>query len=97
MCVNGGAKPGCSIALMIKRCENLGVVDEEQARRLWVNYARRGWRSGEPLDDRVKPETLSLLRKSFEMLISEGGQPRRQVLLQLHLHEDDIEEICGIM
>lgn len=87
---------GCSIAAMVKRCEHLGMLEGEEARRVWMNYTRRGWRSGEPLDDRVPQERPALLRKSFEMLVSEGGQPRRQLLLQLHLDADDVEELAGL-
>jgi len=87
---------GCSIASMISRCQNLGMLNEDQAKRLWINYARRGWRTNEPMDDRVQAETPTLLRRSFEMLVSEGGQPRRQILLQLHLDADDVEEIASL-
>lgn len=87
---------GCSIAAMIKRCEDLNLLEGEELRRTWINYTRRGWRTGEPLDDRVPAETPSLLRRSFEMLVSEGGFPRKQILLQLHLDADDVEELASL-
>jgi Zn-dependent peptidase ImmA (M78 family)/transcriptional regulator with XRE-family HTH domain len=87
---------GCSIAAMIKRCEHLGLIEGDEVRRMWINYTRRGWRAGEPLDSRVPLETPSLLRKSFEMLISEGGLPRRQIISQLHLDIDDVEELAAL-
>jgi Zn-dependent peptidase ImmA (M78 family) len=31
-----------SIGAMIHRCADLGLVNAEQAQRLWINYARRG-------------------------------------------------------
>lgn len=87
---------GCSIAAMIKRCEHLGLLQGEELRRTWINYTRRGWRAGEPLDGRVPLEGPSLLRKSFEMLFSEGGVPRKQMILQLHLDADDVEELAAL-
>lgn len=87
---------GCSVAAMIKACEYIGLVDDDQARRLWINYTRRGWRTGEPLDVRVPQEAPCLLRKSFEMLVGEGGQPRQQILLQLRLNANDIEELAAL-
>src|SRR5205085_3002223 len=43
-----------SVAAMIKRCEALGIIDDEGARRLWINYNRRGWRrTGEPFDAKI--------------------------------------------
>ena len=38
-----------SIQGMIKRCEQLGILDEIQLRRAWINLSRRGWRKWEPL------------------------------------------------
>lgn len=87
---------GCSIAAMIMRSGHIGLLEGEDLRRAWINYTRRGWRAGEPLDDRVQEERPSLLRKSFEMLVKEGGQPPRQILLQLHLDADDVEELAGL-
>lgn len=87
---------GCSIAAMIKRCESLGMLEGDQARRAWINYTRRGWRAGEPMDDRVPQENPTLLRRGFEMLVSEGGQPKQQIILQLRLDADDIEELTSL-
>jgi Zn-dependent peptidase ImmA (M78 family) len=85
-----------SVGAMIKRCEALDIVNEEQAKRLWINYSRRGWRSGEPLDSRVASEGPVLLRRSFEMLVKEGGQYPQQILSQLHLNPNDVEEIANL-
>ena len=39
-----------AIAAMIMRCEQLGITNEDQSRRSWINMNRRGWRkqSGRP-------------------------------------------------
>ena len=87
---------GCSIGAMIKAAQYSDLVDEEQTRRLWINYNRRGWRSGEPLDDRVSPEKPVLLRKSFDMLVKDGGQPKAQILFQLRLSANLIEELAEL-
>lgn len=87
---------GCSIAAMIKRCEHLGLLHGDETRRAWINYTRRGWRSGEPMDDRVPAESPAMLRKGFEMLVSEGGQPRQQIIMQLRLDADDVEELADL-
>lgn len=85
-----------SIGVMIKRCEDLGLITEEQGRRMWINYNRRGWRTNEPLDDTLPVEKPRLLRRSLEMLITEGGKSRQEVLEDLGLAASDIEDLCGL-
>ena len=40
-----------SIQAMIVRAGNLGLIDDDQKTRLFVNLSRRGWRMREPYDD----------------------------------------------
>jgi len=85
-----------SIGAMIKRCEELGIIDEEQARRMWMNYGRRGWRTEEPLDDRLPVEKPRLLSRSVELLVNERVKTREQILLDLPYAQTDIEELTGL-
>jgi Zn-dependent peptidase ImmA (M78 family)/DNA-binding XRE family transcriptional regulator len=61
-----------SIGAMIKRARQLELMTDEQERRLWINYSRRGWRTGEPLDDVLSPKEPQLLRRAIEVLVDEG-------------------------
>jgi Zn-dependent peptidase ImmA (M78 family)/transcriptional regulator with XRE-family HTH domain len=83
-----------AIAAMIKRCEQLGILSEEQARRSWIDMSRRGWRKREPLDDRLPPEQPRLLRRSFELLIRERIKSPEQILSDLALNAVDIEALA---
>lgn len=85
-----------SIGAMTKRCEELGMIDEEQARRMWMNYGRRGWRTEEPLDDRIPVEKPRLLSRSIELLINERVKTREQILVDLPYAQPDIEELTGL-
>jgi Zn-dependent peptidase ImmA (M78 family)/DNA-binding XRE family transcriptional regulator len=85
-----------SIGAMAKRCEELGVIDEDQAKRMWMNYGRRGWRTEEPLDDRLPVEKPRLLRRSIELLVDERVKTREQILLDLPYAQTDIEELTGL-
>lgn len=85
-----------SVGAMIKRCEALGIAEDEAARRLWINYNRRGWRKGEPFDGKMEKERPRILRRSFTMLLSEGEQSVSQILNALALSPYDIEEICDL-
>jgi Zn-dependent peptidase ImmA (M78 family)/transcriptional regulator with XRE-family HTH domain len=87
---------GTSVAAMIMRCKALDVIDEEEARRLWINYNRRGWRDAEPLDGRIKKEEPQLIRSSFEMLIHDGVQSIDEILKALPFPAVDIEELADL-
>ena len=81
---------------MIHRCEDLGIVNESQAKRLWINYNRRRWRREEPLDGTIPIEQPRLLRRSIELLVRDGVKTPKQILEELCLPMGDVAEICGL-
>jgi len=83
-----------SIGAMIMRCAQLGILNEVQQKRAWINMNRKGWRSCEPLDDRLIPEQPRLLRRSFELLINEGIKTPEQIVSDLCLNPRDIESLA---
>lgn len=87
---------GASVGAMIMRCRALGIIDDEEVRRLFINYNRRGWRGNEPLDARLPTEEPQLLRRSLEMLIEERVRTVEQILDDLPFPPGDIEEIAGL-
>lgn len=82
-----------SIAAMVMRCEQLGILSEEQSRRTWINLSRRGWNKEEPLDDRLLPERPRLLRRSVELLVNEGIKTAEQIVTDLAINASDIESL----
>lgn len=85
-----------SIGAMILRARDLGLIREDQSANLWINYARRGWRKQEPLDDTMQPEIPRLLKRSFEILINQKVKTPGQILQDLNLNSTDIEELSGL-
>lgn len=85
-----------SVAAMIMRCKQLEIIDDEYATRLWKNYSARGWRKGEPLDDKIDFEPIRLLPRAVDLLISEGGLTKDAVLSALELGPSDCEKLCGL-
>lgn len=85
-----------SIAAMIMRCQHLDIIDEEYARRLWINYNRRGWSRREPLDDKLAIEQPKLLRRSFELLLSSGIIMREDIIHHLPYPLLHLEEILNL-
>lgn len=85
-----------SISMMIIRARHAGLISEQAERSLWINYSRRGWRRVEPYDESMEYEEPRLLRRSFELVLSEGGQTPEDVLTGLALPATDVETLCGL-
>jgi len=87
---------GVSVAAMIMRCKSLDIIDDDEAKRLWINYNRRGWRNGEPLDGKMIKEDPHLIRRSFELLIEEGVQSPAEIRKALPFPTADLEELTDV-
>lgn len=90
------AKWKVSISAMIIRARHAGFLSEQTERSLWVNYSRRGWRRIEPYDETMQPEEPRLLRRAFDLVLSEGAQTPEDVLSRVALHANDVEALCGL-
>jgi len=85
-----------SIAAMIMRCSNLGMLSDEYQRRLWKYYSARGWRKKEPMDDVLEQERPRLLSRSVRLLIEENVRSKDAILNDFRLHSSDVEALCGL-
>jgi hypothetical protein len=85
-----------SIGMMIVRCEHIGLINQDQAKRLWINYNRRGWRGDEPLDSVLTQEEPRILRRSIEALVNEGIKTKEQIIEDLSLPAREIEDLCAL-
>jgi Zn-dependent peptidase ImmA (M78 family) len=85
-----------SIAMLIHRTFDLGFIQDEHYRKLWVNYNRRGWRKSEPLDDSLPIEQPLLLSRACRLIIEEKVRTPEQMLSEIPLRPKDIEEALGI-
>lgn len=82
-----------SVGAMMKRCEDLGLYGNKDTSRMWIKY-RRNWETIE--NDNYEFETPQLLRRSLDLLISEGLRTKSQVLYDLPFHRFDIEKILNL-
>ena len=85
-----------SIAMMIIRARNAGLLSEETERKLWIGMSRHKWRISEPYDDTTEIEEPRLLRRSFELILQEGGQTPADVTGRIGLPSSDIETLSGL-
>lgn len=87
---------GASVGAMIMRSKQLDLIDDDDARRLWINYNRRGWRNSEPLDGKIAKEEPHLIRRSFELLMEEGVQSAPEIVKALPFPTADLEELADL-
>lgn len=85
-----------SIKMMIHRAQELDIISREEARRLYINYNRRGWNLQEPFDDEEKMEEPRLVRKAFEVVIESGNVLRSQISSDLPFNMEDVEELANL-
>src|SRR6266542_1668972 len=74
---------GISLATMLYRAEQLGFVTKPEAKRLWAEFARRGWKTNEP--GLVRPDRAT----RFEQLIDEA-------LLSGQVSLKEVADLCGV-
>jgi Zn-dependent peptidase ImmA (M78 family)/DNA-binding XRE family transcriptional regulator len=85
-----------SIAAMIFRAENLGLIDQEAAEKLRMSYGRRRWRTFEPFDDEIAIEFPELLKDAFDMIVQGGVKTKSEIVEELPYRRKDIEQISGL-
>lgn len=85
-----------SIAAMIFRSKQLGIIDENYALRLWKSYSARGWRRGEPLDQDIPFEKIRLVPRAVSMLIENSIYSKASFLDVAALSADDCADICSL-
>jgi len=93
-------KWGMSIAAMIYRAGDLGLIDEIERAGLYQNMTRRGWRGPlrEPFD---RPEDMPLerprmLKRSVEVIVDSGIFGKTAIQESLALPEKELEQLAGL-
>ncbi len=85
-----------SIKMMIRRAQDLNVIDREEARRLYINYNRRRWNHQEPLDEETEVEKPRLVRRMFEAIVDNDILEPSQIVADLPFNREDIEQLASL-
>ena len=86
-----------SIKMMIHRTHDLGIIHNDQARKMYISYNRRYGAAGiEPMDDRLQPEEPRLLRRAFETIVDGKILERSQIVAELPFNRVDVEDLAGL-
>lgn len=91
-----------SIAAMIRRAKNLGLITYDKYQALMRQMQKLGIRKSEPLDDVLVTAQPSLLKTAVEMLINDNVLTAKEILQELSdeynlsLYSEDIETLLGL-
>ena len=85
-----------SVASMIMRCYQLGIIDSDQKSRLFKGRSARGWTKGEPYDQQFPFEEPRLLNRAIRMLLDHDVITKTDLSHKLGLSENLIESLCGL-
>lgn len=84
-----------SVAAMVMRLQQLGLISGKKKQRLFMSISRRGWRVREPLDDTLPTEEPQVLRRAAELLMAQNIARPRDLEASLGISRSDIEALLG--
>ena len=85
-----------SIGAMIDRCNDLGLISEVHAGRMFISSCARGWARGEPDDEILPIEQPRLMERCIRLLLRQGCFSVERLLDRLRLAPGDIEALAGL-
>lgn len=87
---------GASVAAMMMRLHALRLLSDDEKLALFKRRSARWGSKAEPGDDKWEPEVPRLLRRTVELLISEGVLAAEGIPRYLGLSPYDIEKLCHL-
>lgn len=87
---------GASVAAMMMRAHALGLLSDDEKLALFKRRSARWGSKSEPGDEKWEPEMPRLLRRTVELLISEGILPAEGIPRHLGFSARDVEKLCSL-
>src|SRR5258708_35171322 len=83
-----------SLAAMVYRADKLGFITKSEAKWLWIEFARRGWKSNEP--GLVRPDRATRFEQLIDELLVSGRMSLKEVADLAGVRPDAIRERLNI-
>ena len=84
-----------SIAAMVRRTRDLGIITEDGYRNLYISISRRKWRKVEPYDEEMAPERPALAKKCLDVISNSLVSSEDEFLKMTALPNDFMKTIFG--
>ncbi|WP_085829379.1 helix-turn-helix domain-containing protein [Clostridium massiliodielmoense] len=83
-----------SIQCMIKRCEQLDILSDNQLRYIKSQMTKKRYWRREPLDDEIKIEQPYLFKQIFQLLIENDILRPEEIVDEIGLYKEEIDSLC---
>ncbi|SRR6266699_1419178 len=80
-----------SMAALLKRAEDLGIITPNRARYLWAQMAKAGYKTREPVELDIKGEVPKLLHELVETHLDDLGYNETELQELLALNKDEFK------
>lgn len=84
-----------SIAAMVRRTRDLGIITEDGYRNLYISISRRKWRKTEPFDEELAPERPALAKKCLDVIAGSMVGSEDEFIKMTALPDDFMMTIFG--
>ncbi len=85
-----------SVATMMTRAKDLGMIDDATYKRFWMNRNRRGWGTSEPLDEQIPMEHPRLLATAIVTLRDAHPENLLALSEEVGLLPSDFARFCAL-
>jgi Zn-dependent peptidase ImmA (M78 family)/transcriptional regulator with XRE-family HTH domain len=85
-----------SIGSMIMRVKQMGFIDRDEEVALWMNYARKGYKKKEPLDDIIPVEKPVWITEAIRKLIEYEQATNDQILSRIPYTSEFVAQRLGL-
>jgi Zn-dependent peptidase ImmA (M78 family) len=86
-----------SIKAMIRRCQDLDILETEDARQLYKYYSAKGWSREEPLDRSVPHAEPRMLASALRMIVENGARSKADLIASDFVFPGkDVAELVGL-
>ena len=80
---------------LLMRAEGLGILTPNQARHLWQQLSKRGWKTAEPPELDFAPEQPKVLGMILRAHLNDLGYSSKELFDMARVHEGDFEALYG--
>jgi len=85
-----------SVAMMIERLKDLGIVNDSQHKRLRINYSARQWSKEEPYDNEIQVEQPTFLARTLKVVLESKIQTIEQISANTGFSREWIERLLNL-
>lgn len=86
-----------SVKAQISRLRSLGIIDGDDATRMYKTYSAKGWNRSEPMDREWNLPQPNLLKDALQLIVNSGTRTKEELLaVEFTMHPGDVENLANL-